>query len=259
MQSCLYVGHVQHRRLLPAKNEFRYRLYLAYLDLEELPELIGRRSGIQGTKFAPASFLRSDHLGNPRSSLSESVRDLVEQRGDRRPTGPIRLLTFLRHWGYSFSPLSLYYCFEEGGEQVDAVVAEVSNTPWLEHHWYVLDDRIRESFGPELQFRHPKGFHVSPFMNMNMDYSWRLSRPAKQLTVSIENHPEEQRPFFEVNLILKRRELNRANLRHLLMTHPWMSGQVVFYIYWQAFRLWRKRCPYYPHPENFDSSEGPSS
>ena len=102
--------------------------------------------------------------------------DLVEERTGWRPVGPIRLLTLLRNWGYYFSPLSLYYCFDRAGQTVDAVVAEVSNTPWRERHWYVLWQGNRIGEPSQLRFRHPKGFHVSPFMDMDMQYEWHLTR-----------------------------------------------------------------------------------
>ena len=88
----------------------------------------------------------------------------------------------LRNWGHYFSPLSLYYCFDRSGQTVDAVVAEVTNTPWHERHWYVLWQGNRIGEPSQLRFRHPKGFHVSPFMDMDMLYEWHLDEPGAQLT-----------------------------------------------------------------------------
>jgi DUF1365 family protein len=108
MHSCLYQGYVQHRRLSPAKHVFRYGLYLAYLDLDELPALLNGRSGLGQAAFAPASFRRTDRPGDPQTPLADAVRNLVEERAGWRPVGPIRLLTLLRNWGY-------YFCYCEGG------------------------------------------------------------------------------------------------------------------------------------------------
>ena len=126
MLSCLYQGYVQHRRLTPAKHVFRYGLYMAYLDLDELPSLLQGGAGLHQARFSPASFCRTDHLGDPKQPLSDAVRDLVQDQTGWRPAGPIRLLTLLRNWGYYFNPLSLYYCFDRTGQVVDAVVAEVT-------------------------------------------------------------------------------------------------------------------------------------
>ena len=173
---------------------------------------------------------------------------MVEERTNRRPAGPIRLLTLLRTFGYYFSPLNLYYCFDGDGGTVEAVVAEVTNTPWLERHAYVLWAGNRIGEPPQLRFRQPKEFHVSPFMDMEAEYQWRLSTPGERLSVGIVNWKEGRR-FFDVDMVLKRRGLGRGAMFLALLRHPWMTGRVTQAIYWQALRLWWKRCPYYPHPK----------
>ena len=102
MHSCLYVGHVQHRRYAPREHGFRYGLFMAYLDLGEAPALAHSRV-LHGGRFAPLSFRPDDHFADPQPSLSDAVRDLVRERTGKRPTGPIRLLTGLRCFGYYFS------------------------------------------------------------------------------------------------------------------------------------------------------------
>jgi DUF1365 family protein len=164
------------------------------------------------------------------------------------------LLTLLRNWGHYFCPLSLYYCFDGSGQTVDAVVAEVMNTPWHERHWYVLHKGNRIGDPSQLRSRHPKGFHVSPFMDMDMVYQWHLHEPGPELSVAIANSRGDQR-LFDVSLALKRRELSRWSMLSALARHPWMTGRVVQAIYWQAFRLWWKKCPFYAHPECGEGSE----
>jgi hypothetical protein len=139
MESCLYEGYLQHRRLSPTEHIFRYTLYLVYLDLDEVPTVLGGGYGLHRATFSPASFLCRDHAGDACVPLADGVRNLAEEGTGWRPAGPIRLLTLLRNWGhYFFCPLSLYYCFDSAGQTVDAVVAEVTNTPWQARHWYVL-------------------------------------------------------------------------------------------------------------------------
>ena len=133
--SCIYEGVIRHRRLEPVR-EFSHRLALAYLDLEELPRLLG------GRLVSPPPGLvrvrRSDYLGDPAVPLDRAVRDLVSEQTGDRPAGPIRLLTRPRSFGHCFNPVSFYYCFDPAGERVQALVAEVTNTPWGERHAYVL-------------------------------------------------------------------------------------------------------------------------
>jgi len=254
MLSCLYQGYVKHRRLSPARHVFRYGLYLLYLDLEELPALLQGGYGLHQAWFAPASFRRIDHLGDPHTPLADTVRGLVKERTSWRPLGPIRLLTLLRNWGYYFSPLNLYYCFDQAGQVVEAIVAEVTNTPWHERHWYVLWNGNRIGEPSQLRFRHSKGFHVSPFMNMDMSYEWHLHQPGDQLGVAMLNSRGDER-LFEVSMVLKRQELSRRSMLRALASHPWMTGRVIQAIYWQAFWLWWKKCPYYPHPTSDDLSQ----
>lgn len=247
MLSCVYEGHVRHRRLSPVEHRFRYGLYLLYLDLEELPALLKGGVGLSGAFFSPGSFLRRDHLGAPAIPLAESVRALVRERTGWTPAGPIRLLTLLRCFGYYFNPLSLYYCFDTTGRTVEAVVAEVTNTPWLERHWYVLWEGNRIGPAGSLRFREPKKFHVSPFMDMDADYDWRLSPPGPRLSVCLDSSRAGQR-FFAVTMVLKRRTLSRGLMVRMPLCYPWMTLRVSQAIYWQAARLWWKKCPFFTHP-----------
>ena len=247
MHSCIYVGHVHHRRYSPRDHRFRYGLYMLYLDLDELPGLL-RDGVLRGARFAPLSFRRENHLSGSQQPLAEAVRELVEEQTGRRPTGPIRLLTGLRCFGYYFSPLNLYYCFGPDDKTVETVVAEVSNTPWRETHHYVLSDGNRTGQAGELRFSHPKGFHVSPFMQMDVQYDWRLTQPGSRLAAQITNRQESE-TVFKASLALVRRELGRRQLVRMLLRYPWMAGRIVLAIHYQAFRLWRKKCPFYPHPK----------
>lgn len=247
MISCLYEGDIRHQRWLHASHGFRYGLYMAYLDLDELPALAAGGYGLGRRRCGPAVFLRRDHVGDPRQPLADAVRELVQANTGWRPAGPIRLLTLLRNWGYYFCPLCLYYCFDPQGTGVEAVVGEVSNTPWRERHWYVLWQGNRVDPAQRLRFRHPKQFHVSPFMDMDMEYQWELSVPGPDVRVAIVNWRGPQR-LFAASMVLHRRELTRTSMLRTLAHHPWMTGKAIVAIHWQALHLWRKRCPFHDHP-----------
>ena len=140
MHSCIYEGTVTHRRNEPVVHQFKNRLFMVYLDLDELPSLVGDKGLIADSKYGSCSFLRDDHVFNNSQSLATDIREIVLQQSGNRPMGPIRLLTQLRYFGAYFSPLNLFYIFDEQDISLEYIVAEVSNTPWNERHCYVLWD-----------------------------------------------------------------------------------------------------------------------
>jgi uncharacterized protein len=244
--SCVYRGWVRHRRYGVVPHELRMDLFMLYLDLGELPELFDdyRIASARGRAFA--EFRRSDHLGDPRRPLEDEIRELVAARtGAAAPAGPVRLLTNLRYFGHCFNPVSFYYCFDATAERVEAVVAEVTNTPWGERHAYVLSNE--RPGNSTIRGRFAKAFHVSPFMGMNLTYAWRLTVPGERLVTHIDGEDAGD-VCFDATLSLRRQPLTPARLRALLARHPLMTLQIVRSIYGHGLRLHVKGARYFPNP-----------
>ncbi len=252
MKSCIYKGRVSHRRFTPTPHEFRYSLFMMYLDLEELPNLFDRFLLWSVQRSNIASFRREDHLGDASRSLIDAVRDRVEVETGSRPVGPIRLLTHLRYFGLGFNPVSFYYCFDALDEKVEAILCEVNNTPWGEQHLYVLAENRNEGTSGRKLFRRQKEFHVSPYMPMDMDYEWRFATPDESLGVHMENYRDGEK-VFDATLALRRAPINSLQLARALVQFPWVTGKVVAGIYFEALRLWLKKTPIYSHPDHKES------
>jgi DUF1365 family protein len=247
--SAVYEGTVRHRRFEPVAHEFSYRLFLMYLDLDELPGVLDPFPLFSARRPALARFRREDFMGDRERPLAESARDAVEAETGCRPAGPVRLLTGLRYLGHSFNPVSFYYCFDRAGERVEAVVADVQNIPWGERHPYVL--ARGESEGPVLTDELDKTLHVSPLMGMDQTYAFCAGKPGSRLAVHIESRPEAGGggKSFDATLALHRRELSRPLLARMLVRYPALSLQVVAKIYAQSLRLKLKGARYFPHPQ----------
>ena len=245
MHSCLYRGHVRHRREDP-EHQFQYSSSWAYFDLSELDQVLSKCRLLSGGRFAPISFRREDHFGDLKTGLDASVREKLQQETALELSGPIRLLTQFRHFGVFFSPLNIFYCFDED-ERLRAMIAEVTNTPWNQKHTYVLWDGNRVD-GSNSRYAHPKDFHVSPFMGMDAEYHWKIPTPSEVLSLSIGSVRQGKR-IFHADLNLQRVPMSDQQLFRNVCRYPVATLQILGAIYAQAFRLWMKKCQFYPHPQ----------
>jgi len=234
--SCIYEGTIRHRRAQP-RRQFRHRLALFHIDLHELPALVGGR--FVDPHPGLLRFRRRDYLGPASLPLDRSVRDAVETHSGARPSGPIRVLTQLRSFGHCFNPVSFYYCLDDAGEQVESVVAEVTNTPWGERHAYVL---------PGGTAYVDKSLHVSPFMGMEHRYTVLTDTPGERLAVHIESRRGEELTF-DATLALRRRELTRASAARVAARYPLANVRVLALIYGHALGLALAGARVHPHPK----------
>ena len=249
MNSCLYEGTIRHRRFRPIVNSFRYRLFFMYLDLDEM-DIVSKVHplwSIQRRNFA--SFYREDHLGDPNTALKKAVCEEVKRQIGKEPNGPIRLMTHFRYFGYVFNPVSFYFCYNASDTDVETIIAEVHNTPWGEEHVYVMGQGTNEHpFKGWRRHRFGKAFHVSPFMDMHLDYDWRFRLPGSEMNAHVLL-TEKGNHLFDASLSLKRRKLSKQAFNRALFLYPFMTGKVIAMIHWQALRLYLKGAPFFVHPK----------
>jgi DUF1365 family protein len=250
-------GVLSHARRLPTQHKFRYRVFMLCVDLDQLEQTISSNRWISRERFNLLSYRREDFAGDPKQPLSEHIRQRVEQECGERPAGPVRLLANFACLGYSLNPIAIYWCHDINGK-LTHMVGSVTSTPWGQRQDYVF--KVPENTDGRFELRNNKQMHVSPFMNMDMQYHWKISyQPDKAtgqagISVSIETI-EKGQSVFTAALALTPQPLTSRSLFKALLRHPMMTGQVLVGIYWQALRLWRKHIPYIAHPDK-TSSEG---
>ncbi|NQU49086.1 MAG: DUF1365 domain-containing protein [Planctomycetes bacterium] len=244
-RSHLFEGKVRHRRYGEKAHRFEYRLGLFLLDLEDIPDL-RRTLPWWGVAWGPRSFRREDYFQPETPCLRQAVLDRVESELGVRPDGAVRLLTQLRSTGYAFNPVSFYFCHDRDG-RLQAVMAEITNTPWRERHVYVLPVDAQTN-NPVHRWTFAKTFHVSPFFGMEQNYHWAIRLHGDSLAVTMWNE-EAGRRVFDASLVGHLSPAHRNQVRRSAWRAPWQGQRLHLAIFWQAFRLWRKRVTFHSHPQ----------
>jgi len=240
IDSGLFVGTLRHRRFTPVPHAFTYPLFMALLDVDRVPELMNRSTLTSHNRWNWASFDDRDHLGDPRRPLRERLVADAAQHGIEVPAGPIFLLTHLRYLGYCFNPVSFFYCFDRE-EQLRVVLAEVSNTFGGTHNYWLRPDSALRTFRAAAV----KSLYVSPFMPVDLEYTFVFTPPARSLVAHMETS-QGGRVGFDATLSLERRPWNAAEVRRMLVRHPAMTTKVMAEIHWEALKLWWKGVPVVP-------------
>lgn len=238
--SALYAGRVRHTRLDPFAHRFEYRVYYGLFDIDEIDRL-GRSNRLFSVgRFNLFSLRRRDHGPQDGSDWRGWAERLLADAGVDIAGGQIMLLAFPRILGYAFNPISVWYCYDNAGT-LRGLLHEVRNT-FGHRHTYVAavdSERPTHSFKKEL--------HVSPFNDMEEDYSFTLSPPGDRLTIGID-HAAADKVKFRAGMALRRLPFDDRNLARLFVTHPLLTFKVIVGIHYQALRLWLKGAKYRPIP-----------
>jgi len=233
-RSALYVGAVMHRRLRPTVHQFRYRAFWLLIDLDELPALTARLRLFSHNRFNLFALHEADQGDGGATPIRIQAERLLSEAGIDIAGGSIRLLCMPRTLGYSFNPISIYFCHRPGGE-LAALIYEVHNT-FGERHSYVASIETKSG---EIRQDCRKAFYVSPFMDMDLAYHFRLTEPAERVAVGISASKGGER-VLNASLTGLRRELTDGALLSIFLRMPLITAKVTLAIHWEALRLWLK-------------------
>lgn len=248
MRSALYRGRVQHTRLTPVEHRFAYGHGMLALDLDELEQVFAGLPYASLERPNLVSFRRRDYLGDADVPLADAVRARGREALPELREGPITLLTQPRVLGLAFNPVSFYLLHEPDGEGLQVIVAEITNTPWNERHSYALPTAQAERRGERMRFRFPKQFHVSPFMEMDVEYDWEFSALGETFEVGMTCR-RDGRAIFHAGLAARREPLTARSLARAVVAQPALSLSVLAAIYLQALRLRLKGATFHVHPD----------
>ena len=240
IESGVFAGTLRHRRFTPVTHEFSYRVWMALLDIDRIPELMRVSRLTSWNRLNWVSFDDRDHLGDPSAPLRERVLADASKHDITVPEGPIFLLTNLRFLGYCFNPVSFFYCFDNAWA-LRRVLAEVNNTFGGSHTYWLRPDADARTFRSTAA----KSLYVSPFMPVDLEYHFALTPPAHSLVAHMDTR-RDGCVTFDATLALERRPWTAAAIARQLLRQPAMTASVIAAIHWQALQLWLKGTPHVP-------------
>jgi len=233
MISSIYNGTVIHKRFKPKSHFFRYKVFSLFIDLSELNTLEKKISFFSYNRFNLISFFDKDHGNRDGLSLIEWVKKNLKENRINSEEIKIRLLCYPRILGYVFNPLSVFYVYDKN-ENLISVLYEVKNT-FGEQHTYIF----KVENGQLLQHNCSKKFHVSPFIEMNCDYFFKILKPSEKISIIINQYQLKEKILY-ASQDGTRVDFTSLELIKSYLKHPLMTFKIISAIHFEAFKLWIK-------------------
>ena len=233
MISSIYNGTVIHKRFKPKSHFFRYKVFSLFIDLSELNTLEKKISFFSYNRFNLISFFDKDHGNRDGLSLIEWVKKNLKENRINSEEIKVRLLCYPRILGYVFNPLSVFYVYDKN-ENLISVLYEVKNT-FGEQHTYIF----KGENGQLLQHNCSKKFHVSPFIEMNCDYFFKILKPSEKISIIINQYQLKEKILY-ASQDGTRVDFTSLELIKSYLKHPLMTFKIISAIHFEAFKLWVK-------------------
>ena len=232
--SYIYTGNVVHKRFKPKIHYFKYKVFSLLIDLSEIKLLDQNLKIFSYNKFNIVSFYDKDHGARNGSSIKNWVTSNLKKNNIDTENIQIKLLCYPRIFGYVFNPLSVFYIYDRSSNLI-SILYEVKNT-FGEQHTYVFKTEINHNL---IQHTCKKKFHVSPFIEMDCTYFFRLLKPGNKISVIIDQNDNNGKILYASQDGV-RSEINNVNLIKSYLKHPLMTFKIIFAIHYEAFKLWSK-------------------
>ena len=234
INSAIYNGQVIHKRFKPKVHNFRYKVFSLLIDLSELEKLDQNVNFFSINKFNLISFYEKDHGERDGSSLKLWVKKNLEKNNIQVNNIKIKILCYPRIFGFVFNPLSVFYVYNLE-DQLISILYEVKNT-FGEQHTYIFKVTKDSNL---IQNNCSKKFHVSPFIEMNCNYFFRLLKPGNKISVVIDQYENEDKILYASQDGV-RSDFNTKQLVKSYLKHPVMTFKIILAIHFEAFKLWAK-------------------
>ncbi len=245
----IFNAKVMHKRFFPSENQFTYGIYYLALPLSKLLNKETKKS-LAVNKRGLVSFRTKDHGSRKDDRLEEWAREILATHDADLKIKNIVLVTMPRVLGYSFNPVSFWFCLDENGK-LRAVICEVNNTFGETHSYLCIHPDAKVIRGGDW-LKAGKVFHVSPFLERQGEYRFRFSFTGKRLGIWIDYFDHEEKKQLITSLTGKLSPLTRSALRKAFWQHPLVTLKAIALIHWQALKLFRKRVKYNDKPKQKD-------
>ena len=232
--SKIYSGQVIHTRFKPKKHNFKYKVFSLLIDLDEIDKINNNLNFFSYNRFNLISFFDKDHGNRDGSNVKQWVKENLIKKNIKFQNIRVEILCYPRILGYVFNPLSILYVYNEKNALI-SIFYEVKNT-FGEQHTYIFETKDQKI----IKNKCDKRFYVSPFIDMECEYNFSVTKPGDTISVIINQHDKKGKLLF-ASQDGKSQDLTSKNLIYNYIRHPLMTFKVIVAIHYEAFKLWFKK------------------
>ena len=247
MQNSFCNGFVVHNRSYPKAHKFTYNMSWCLLNTKTIEEQFSKSIFYSLNKFNIISLRQKDYVSDENESIDLKIRSYIETKIDRYFDGEIYLFTHPRFLGFGFNSVNFYFCFKNNTLQY--IVSEINNTPWRQKHLYFHNIKDSDQNPDNASFKFDKEFHISPFVDMDIKYTWNFKITDTDFDVSMLLK-KKQVTIMNVALKTQLQPMNASNQFKWMITKPFQSLKMFSGIYWQALKIWFKKIPLHSNPDS---------